>query len=63
MLSGRRCIFDLLVPGKMGACFDLLYRSYILQRWIYRVDPTRINEFGQVMVPQETLKEDSKKDK
>ena len=22
----------------------------VLQRWIYRIDPKRVNEFGQVMV-------------
>jgi hypothetical protein len=37
--------------------------SFILQRWIYRIDPTRVNEFGQVMVPEENVKEESKKDK
>lgn len=27
-----------------------MYADPILQRWIYRIDPKRINEFGQVMV-------------
>ena len=24
-------------------------RCYRLQRWIYRIDPKRVNEYGQVM--------------
>jgi hypothetical protein len=30
------------------------------QRWIYRVDPKRVNEYGQVLVEEE---KESKKDK
>ena len=30
------------------------------QRWIYRIDPKRVNEYGQVMVTEE---EESKKDR
>jgi hypothetical protein len=30
------------------------------QRWIYRIDPKRVNEYGQVMVEKE---EESKKDR
>jgi hypothetical protein len=31
------------------ACFrdDLIFFVYLYQRWIYRVDATRVNEFGQ----------------
>ncbi|KAI5124961.1 hypothetical protein M0805_007387 [Coniferiporia weirii] len=34
------------------ACFrdDLVFLIFLYQRWIYRVDPKRINEYGQVMV-------------
>jgi len=37
------------------ACFrdDLVFVVFLYQRWIYRVDPTRVNEFGQVLTVQE----------
>lgn len=25
---------------------DIIFCIYLYQRWIYRVDPTRVNEFG-----------------
>jgi len=33
------------------ACFrdDVVFLVFLYQRWIYRVDPKRINEYGQVM--------------
>lgn len=33
------------------ACFrdDVVFLVYLYQRWIYGVDPTRVNEFGQVL--------------
>lgn len=32
-------------------CFrdDIVFLVYLYQRWIYRVDPTRVNEFGTSM--------------
>ena len=32
------------------ACFrdDVVFLIFLYQRWIYRVDPKRINEYGQV---------------
>ncbi|CAB3400894.1 unnamed protein product [Caenorhabditis bovis] len=57
-------------------CFrdDIIFLIYLYQRWIYRVDPTRVNEFGTSLehengVPQpvetatEAIEEESKKDK
>lgn len=37
------------------ACFrdDILFLVYMYQRWIYRVDKTRTNEFGQSFGPDE----------
>ncbi|KAH7105385.1 cleft lip and palate transmembrane 1 [Auriculariales sp. MPI-PUGE-AT-0066] len=37
------------------ACFrdDAVFLVFIYQRWIYRIDPTRANEFGQVLVAEE----------
>jgi hypothetical protein len=35
-------------------------RDSVRQRWIYRVDPKRVNEYGQVLVAEE---EESKKDR
>lgn len=34
------------------ACFrdDVVFLVFLYQRWIYRIDPKRMNEFGQVMV-------------
>ncbi|KAI9574314.1 cleft lip and palate transmembrane protein 1-domain-containing protein [Boletus coccyginus] len=33
------------------ACFrdDLVFLVFLYQRWIYRIDPKRVNEYGQVM--------------
>jgi hypothetical protein len=37
------------------ACFrdDVVFVVFLYQRWIYRVDPKRVNEFGQVLVTEE----------
>jgi len=45
------------------ACFrdDLVFVIFLYQRWIYRIDPKRVNEYGQVLA-EETSGE-SKKDK
>ncbi|KAF8528936.1 cleft lip and palate associated transmembrane protein [Hysterangium stoloniferum] len=48
------------------ACFrdDVVFLVFLYQRWIYRIDPTRVNEFGQVMaVDEKNDKAESKKDK
>ncbi|KAI0254718.1 cleft lip and palate associated transmembrane protein [Lactifluus subvellereus] len=44
------------------ACFrdDVVFLIFLYQRWIYRVDPKRVNEYGQVLVEGEG---ESKKDK
>jgi hypothetical protein len=33
------------------ACFrdDVVFLVFLYQRWIYRIDPKRVNEYGQVM--------------
>lgn len=33
------------------ACFrdDVVFLILLYQRWIYRIDPTRANEYGQVL--------------
>ncbi|KAM5531922.1 hypothetical protein V8D89_014392 [Ganoderma adspersum] len=33
------------------ACFrdDVVFLVFVYQRWIYRIDPNRVNEYGQVM--------------
>ncbi|KAG1763582.1 cleft lip and palate associated transmembrane protein [Suillus placidus] len=49
------------------ACFrdDVVFLVFLYQRWIYRIDPKRVNEYGQVMT--EDVKADgsgeTKKDK
>lgn len=32
------------------ACFrdDVVFLVFLYQRWIYRIDPKRVNEYGQV---------------
>ncbi|PWN38329.1 cleft lip and palate transmembrane 1, partial [Meira miltonrushii] len=37
------------------ACFrdDIVFMIFLYQRWIYGVDPTRVNEFGQVLESKE----------
>jgi hypothetical protein len=42
------------------ACFrdDLVFLVFLYQRWIYRIDPERVNEYGQVMT-DEVLKVDA----
>ncbi|EJD48606.1 cleft lip and palate transmembrane 1 [Auricularia subglabra TFB-10046 SS5] len=48
------------------ACFrdDAVFLVFLYQRWIYRIDPTRVNEYGQVLAPLEKdEKGETKKDK
>jgi len=35
------------------ACFrdDVVFLIFLYQRWIYRIDPKRVNEYGQVLDP------------
>jgi hypothetical protein len=41
-----------VVPArKITKTADIIFIIFIYQRWIYKVDPTRPNEFGQVAVP------------
>ncbi|CAD5221132.1 unnamed protein product [Bursaphelenchus xylophilus] len=44
-------------------CFrdDIIFLIYIYQRWIYRVDPTRVNEFGTSADHPEGVTEDQEK--
>ena len=47
------------------ACFrdDLVFFIFLYQKWIYGVDPTRKNEFGQVLQPDQLQQEQSDKNK
>ncbi|KIJ56616.1 hypothetical protein M422DRAFT_62579 [Sphaerobolus stellatus SS14] len=47
------------------ACFrdDVVFLIFLYQRWIYRVDPTRVNEYGQVLSPEEQKAAEEKKKK
>jgi len=40
------------------ACFrdDIIFFIYLYQRWVYRVDLTRRNEFGQLLEDEEDKK-------
>ncbi|KAI9467040.1 cleft lip and palate associated transmembrane protein [Lactarius psammicola] len=42
------------------ACFrdDVVFLIFLYQRWIYRIDPKRVNEYGQVLVEEEESKKD-----
>ena len=49
------------------ACFrdDVVFLIFLYQRWIYRIDPKRVNEYGQVMASDADAvveKEGDKKD-
>ncbi|KAG6891698.1 hypothetical protein C0992_010101 [Termitomyces sp. T32_za158] len=37
---------------------DVVFLIFLYQRWIYRVDPKRVNEYGQVMVQDVTAAEE-----
>ncbi|XP_050521080.1 putative lipid scramblase CLPTM1 [Daktulosphaira vitifoliae] len=49
-------------------CFrdDVVFFIFLYQRWIYRVDPTRVNEFGYAAIPPEeetqAIEEEKNKD-
>jgi len=45
------------------ACFrdDVVFLIFLYQRWIYRIDPKRVNEYGQVMTEDMTAVAASKK--
>jgi len=49
------------------ACFrdDVVFLIFLYQRWIYRVDPKRVNEYGQVLAEDVDAmgESESKKDK
>ncbi|KAF8897926.1 cleft lip and palate transmembrane protein 1-domain-containing protein [Infundibulicybe gibba] len=48
------------------ACFrdDLVFLIFLYQRWIYRIDPKRVNEYGQVLAQDiDAATGESKKDK
>jgi hypothetical protein len=55
----RRCgLLDLSVSGESSCVIRLAgLTASMEQRWIYRVDPKRVNEYGQV------LKEEKEKEK
>jgi hypothetical protein len=39
------------------ACFrdDVIFLIYLYQRWVYRVDPTRRNEYGQAATDADAI--------
>lgn len=41
---------------------DIVYVVFLYQRWIYRVDKTRVNEFGYSEMPPDAEKKDGAKD-
>ncbi|KAF9567398.1 cleft lip and palate transmembrane 1 [Agrocybe pediades] len=48
------------------ACFrdDVVFLIFLYQRWIYRIDPKRVNEYGQVLEPEaDEVAGETKKDK
>ncbi|KAI0700790.1 cleft lip and palate transmembrane protein 1-domain-containing protein [Cytidiella melzeri] len=46
------------------ACFrdDVVFLVFLYQRWIYRVDPKRVNEYGQVMASEADAAASKEKD-
>ncbi|PCH41488.1 cleft lip and palate associated transmembrane protein [Wolfiporia cocos MD-104 SS10] len=48
------------------ACFrdDVVFLVFLYQRWIYRIDPKRVNEYGQVMASEvDAVQENEGKDR
>jgi len=48
------------------ACFrdDVVFLIFLYQRWIYRIDPKRVNEYGQVLATNaDQVEGESKKEK
>ena len=47
------------------ACFrdDVVFLIFLYQRWIYRIDPKRANEYGQVLVNDVDRVEETDKSK
>ncbi|KAJ7223955.1 cleft lip and palate associated transmembrane protein [Mycena rebaudengoi] len=47
------------------ACFrdDLVFLVFLYQRWIYRIDEKRVNEYGQVLVADVDAAGETKKDR
>ena len=44
------CVFLYQVSSEVYCTFILVIDRHDSQRWIYRIDPKRVNEYGQVMV-------------
>ena len=42
-------VFLYQVSGDHDSCRAFTEPHWSLQRWIYRIDPKRVNEYGQVM--------------
>ncbi|KAJ6458642.1 cleft lip and palate associated transmembrane protein [Mycena vitilis] len=47
------------------ACFrdDVVFLIFLYQRWIYRIDPKRVNEYGQVLAQDIDAAGETKKDR
>ncbi|EUB62754.1 Cleft lip and palate transmembrane protein [Echinococcus granulosus] len=41
-------------------CLDVIFFIYLYQRWIYRIDPKRVNEFGVSKEMLDDRKEEGK---
>ena len=50
-------LYQVSVPSLM---LSICVCDVVCQRWIYRIDPKRVNEYGQVLVEEE---KESKKDR
>ncbi len=57
MFPGRRCVFGVPIPGKCIVYGMCIFDDEEYQRWIYRIDPKRVNEYGQVMDEGERKKD------
>lgn len=51
---GNNPFENLSLPGltSVASPADVVFFIYLYQRWIYRVDPNRVNEFGTSGVDQ-----------
>ena len=51
------------VPGELSRPVSYVsYLTWFYQRWIYRIDPKRINEYGQVMEDVDAVQDKDGKD-
>lgn len=65
MLHRLSCFRDGVYLDVPCYVLDIIFFIFLYQRWVYRIDPTRVNEFGYQAQPepeQQTIEVDQVKD-